>query len=48
VSFCECGNENLGSVKCGGGREDLLAFRVGLCSMEVVRRVESLAEESPC
>jgi hypothetical protein len=48
VSFCECGNENSGSIKCGEGREDLLAFRVGLYSVEVARRVESLAEISPC
>ena len=48
MSLCECGNESLGSIKCGGGRGDLLAFRVGLNSMEVVRLVESLAEITLC
>jgi hypothetical protein len=35
---CECGNEPLGSIKCGGISwlaEDLSAFQEGLCSMEL-------------
>ena len=47
MSFWECGNEYSGFIKCGGGREDLLAFHIGLFSVEFVRRVESLAEISP-
>ena len=45
VGSCECGNELLDSIKCGGRggisclTEVLLAYQEGLCSMQLVERV---------
>jgi hypothetical protein len=37
ASFCECGNDSSGSIRCGeffDVAQDLLVYQEGLCSME--------------